>query len=186
MRRLLAVVLSGVLSGCSLGFPDKPLVDLKTTDDPVVYQKDLIECITLADYNLTSEVSFTQQVVRETLMGGAGSAVVSAIAGGTSAAVASSMTAGLVGGVVGGVVNASREQAFDKYRGTGRCLQGRGYDILNARSLHLDPKGWCQLAHPDIHPLGLQVEEWMTACISSQENWLRQTREARLKQRPAS
>lgn len=182
MRRLLAVALSGMLlSGCALSFtPHKPVVDLKATDDPIAYQRDLIECVTLADYYLTSEVNFTQQVVRETLIGGATSAVSSAIMSGSSAAIASGMTTGLIGGVVGGYVNASREETLAKNRGAGRCLQGRGYEVINAKSIYLDAKGWCMFAHPDIHPLGLQVEEWMNACISSQAEWLRKARETRL------
>lgn len=182
MRRLVAFATAALVSACAA--PPKPIVDLSTVGDPREYQKDLIECATLADYYLTSETDMTRKIVQESLMSGGGAVIGGAIMGSASSSIATGMTAGLVGGAIGGAINAGREQEIARNAGTGRCLQGRGYEVLNAKSLVLDPKGWCQSALIGMWK-GASDEE-MAVCVPAQEAWLKRAKEGRSKQRPAS
>ena len=114
MRRAMVLGLAALVSGCAL---PKPIVDLKAVDDPQAYQKDLIECVTLADYYLISEIETTRKIVKDTAMGGAGALISGSVMGSSSASLAAGMTAGVVGGAIGGAINASRDNEMDRNRG---------------------------------------------------------------------
>ena len=178
MLRLITLALVVIVGGCAV--IQKPIVDLKAVDDPQTYQKDLIECVTLADYFLTSGTEMTRRIVRDSLLTGGGAVVSGAVMGSTSSSIATGMTAGLVGGAI----NASREMEWERNRGVGRCLQGRGYDIINTKHLWLDPRSWCGLALiGDWHAV---TDEEYAVCIPAQEEWLRKAKEAKAAQRPSS
>ena len=145
----------------------------------------MIECVTLADYYLTSETNMTRKIVQESLMAGGGAVIGGAIMGATSASIATGMTAGLVGGAIGGAINAAGEAEFTRNRGAGRCLQGRGYDLVNEKALLLDPKWWYKMALGPGTWAGASDEE-LAVCIPAQEAWLKKAKEARSSQLPAS
>ena len=183
MRRTMVVGLTVLVSGCMTP-PSKPLVDYAAESDPKAYQKDLIECITLADYYLTSEVATTNKVVQESLMAGGGAVIGGAVMGSTASSIATGMTAGLIGGAIGGAINAAQENEFNRNRGTGRCLQGRGYEIINAHALWLDPLWWCKAAIGPNTWAGASKEQ-LDACVPFQEEWLRKAKEAKAAQKLA-
>lgn len=140
MKRLVVLAALG-LAGCVTP-PPKPIVDLKTVSDPAAYQRDLIECASLADYYFKSESNATVAAATGAAIGGAGAAAAVVLAGPTISPTFDIGT-GLVGGFVAGAYADQRDQERDRNLGAGRCLQGRGYTIVNEKEVYLTPERWC-------------------------------------------
>ncbi|WP_173979653.1 hypothetical protein [Magnetospirillum sp. UT-4] len=153
MRRWSIVFLALTVSACASPLP-KPLIDLKAVDDPQQYQKDLIECVTLADYHLTSELQQTYDGMMAAAKSGVGSGIGAVALGSSSGSVGGDVVTGAIGGFIAGQLHAAREQERYRNMGTARCLQNRGYEVANAKQLMIDPRGWCA-----------------TLCVATDECW---------------
>lgn len=140
-RRLITCLVLLLLAACA--GPPKPVVDMQTVADHQQYQRDLVECITLADYYMTSEVHASKDVVLYGGLGAVGSAVSATAFGPMSGSFSADVGVGLVGGILGGMLSASVDQEYHRNGGTGRCLENRGYRVLNTREMLIDPKRWC-------------------------------------------
>lgn len=116
----ITMFITGCANGHRYGAPDKIIVDTRGVD-PYAYQVDLTEC---KDYAAQVEVS------DRTLEGAAEGAVVGAVLGavlGNHETVERSTGAGAV---LGGVKSNKRAR-HEQERIVKRCLQGRGYKVLN-------------------------------------------------------
>lgn len=141
MIRVLALCAALALGACA--GPPKPVVDMRTVTDHQQYQRDLIECVTLADYYMTSEVQASKDVAIYGGLGAVGSAISASAFGPMSGSVSGDVGVGLAGGIIGGMITGNVEQEYARNGGTGRCLENRGYRVLNTRDLIIDPERWC-------------------------------------------
>lgn len=143
MKRWLAVVMACTLAGC-ISPPPKPLVDLKAVDDQQAYQKDLIECVTLADYYFASEANGTIDQVKGATIKGATSGITAALPGpGTVGSVGTNIGVGFGVGLFTSAIDNERDAQRYRNMGIGRCLENRGYEVINAKETYIDPKRWC-------------------------------------------
>jgi len=114
----------GLLASCATGLLDKA-VDQVIVDtqrlDLKEYQKDLSECDALAQ-----QVDITKRTVGGAIGGAIAGGVVGAIIGNSDTAQEVGGTTGVVGGVKGNIHARKEQQKVIK-----RCLQGRGYRVLN-------------------------------------------------------
>lgn len=182
MKRLVIAALAGLVTAC--GPVPKPVVDMKSVSDPQAYQKDLIECVTLADYYLTSERRATMNVLAGGVATGAAAGVGAAAFGPSSGSIGADMATGFVGGTIAGMIQEPAEQELDRNAGAGRCLENRGYEILNAKQVFLTPRRWCALAQVRTQSLLERSDKALDQCAAAEEERqkrLKEQREARLK-----
>src|SRR5690606_19138897 len=118
-----------LIAGCA-AHPE-PIVDLKGID-PEVFQRDVDECKEYAD-----QVSIGEAAVESAAVG----AVIGAVAGAISGAAGEGAGYGGIYGATSGGLEAEREKKYV----FARCLEGRGYRVLNS---------YAQSAphHPHPHP----------------------------------
>lgn len=128
MRNLMlssSVLCCGLLAaGCATGLLDKSadqiIVDTKGLDIKE-YERDLSECDVLAQ-----QVDISKRTVDRAIGGAVVGSVVGRILGNSDSAREIGGTAGVVGGAKGNVQARKEQQKVIK-----RCLQGRGYKVLN-------------------------------------------------------
>jgi len=127
MRSLMlcaSVLCCGLLAGCAAGLLDKA-ADQVIVDtgglDVEEYQRDLSECDALAQ-----QVDISKRTLGGAIAGVVTGGVVGAILGNSDTAQEIGGTAGVVGGVKGNLQARKEQQKVIK-----RCLQGRGYRVLN-------------------------------------------------------
>ena len=118
-----------LIAGCA-AHPE-PIVDLKGID-PEVFQRDVDECKGYAD-----QVSIGEAAVESAAVG----AVIGAVAGAISGAAGEGAGYGGIYGATSGGLEAEREKKYV----FARCLEGRGYRVLNSYA-HSAPH------HPHPHP----------------------------------
>lgn len=114
-QNIIAACTAVIVAGCVAN--PEPIVDLKGLD-PDVFAVDLQEC---AEY--ANQVS----VADATLIGAAAGAVIGAAAGAISGNAGEGAGYGAVYGGTGSGVEAQREKKYV----FARCLEGRGYRVLN-------------------------------------------------------
>lgn len=168
MKRL--VILAPLALAACAGPLPKPIVDLKTVNDPAAYQKDLIECVTLADYYFQNEASVMSSAASGAALGGAGATAGAMISKPISGSPGLDIGTGAVVGMVGGAYSEARDQERDRNAGAGRCLENRGYTIINAKEVWLDPEMWCRWS---LLRTGHMTWKWdqekLDACKASEE-----------------
>lgn len=124
LRMCTSFLCCGLLVSCATGLLDKA-VDQVIVDtqrlDLKEYQKDLSECDALAQ-----QVDITKRTVGGAIGGAIAGGVVGAIIGNSDTVQEVGGTAGVVGGVKGNIHARKEQQKVIK-----RCLQGRGYRVLN-------------------------------------------------------
>ncbi|MFM1603708.1 MAG: glycine zipper family protein [Porticoccaceae bacterium] len=124
LRMCTSFLCCGLLASCATGLLDKA-VDQVIVDtqrlDLKEYQKDLSECDALAQ-----QVDISKRTVGGAIGGAIAGGVVGAIIGNSDTAQEVGGTAGVVGGVKGNIHARKEQQKVIK-----RCLQGRGYRVLN-------------------------------------------------------
>ena len=127
MRNLVlssSILCCGLLASCAMGLLDKSadqiIVDTKGLDLNE-YERDLSECDALAQ-----QVDISKHTVGGAIGGIVVGGVVGAIIGNSDTAQEIGGTAGVVGGVKGNIQARKEQQKVIK-----RCLQGRGYKVLN-------------------------------------------------------
>lgn len=173
MRRLGVVLLGIALSGCAM---PRPAVDLRAVGDVQEYQRDLAECAALSTHYFQSQMEITHAMIGGAAAGGFGAGAVGVATGASSADIGTNMGAGIVGGAIGSAIYATQQEESGRNRGVGLCLQGRGYDVLNAVELHLDPDTWCweaSRAGRDISDTWNGVVRGLTdKCVPAREKWL--------------
>lgn len=126
------------LAGCGT---QRPIVDPQTVTDAQVLQKDQQECLALARTDVLRIASDgdTRLVVNPLL--GAGTGALSAAVINTN--VGAGAAAGAVGGLIAAPLTTAREEQKILDQMTGRCLENRGYLLLNAEDAGLSPSSWC-------------------------------------------
>lgn len=115
MQNVVVVAIALLVAGC-IAHPD-PIVDLKGLD-PDVFAADLEECEAYAD-----QVS----VAEDAVTGAAVGAAIGAAAGAISGNAGQGAGYGAIYGGTGTGVEAQREKKYV----FARCLEGRGYRVLN-------------------------------------------------------
>ena len=127
MRNLVlssSILCCGLLASCSMGLLDKSadqiIVDTKGLDLNE-YERDLSQCDALAQ-----QINISKRTRDRAIGGVVVGSVVGAILSDSDSAKKIGGTAGVVGGVKGNVQARKEQQKVIK-----RCLQGRGYKVLN-------------------------------------------------------
>ncbi len=127
MRNLVlssSILCCGLLASCAMGLLDKSadqiIVDTKRLDLNE-YERDLSECDALAQ-----QINISKRTRDRAIGGVVVGSVVGAILSDSDSAKKIGGTAGVVGGVKGHVQARKEQQKVIK-----RCLQGRGYKVLN-------------------------------------------------------
>ncbi|MCS5593408.1 MAG: glycine zipper family protein [Porticoccaceae bacterium] len=119
-----SILWCGLLAGCATGLMDKTadqvIVDTQGLDLNE-YERDLSECDAFAQ-----QIDISKRTVDRVIGGVVVGSVVGAILGNSDSAQKIGGTAGVVGGVKGNVQARKEQQKVIK-----RCLQGRGYKVLN-------------------------------------------------------
>ena len=119
-----SVLWCGLLAGCATGLLDKAadqiIVDTQGLDLNE-YERDLSECDALAQ-----QIDISKRTRDRAIGGVVVGSVVGAILSDSDSAKRIGGTAGVVGGVKGNVQARKEQQKVIK-----RCLQGRGYKVLN-------------------------------------------------------
>lgn len=141
--KLLAPILALALSACAGPLP-KPVVDMKTVSDQTAYQRDLAECVSLADYYFQSQAGTVSAAASGAAIGGAGSAAATSAVGSISGSPGVDIGAGAVVGLIGGAYSEARDQERSRNMGVGRCMEDRGYALVNVKEMWLDPEMWCR------------------------------------------
>lgn len=122
MKKLIACIIILMFSSCAY----RPIVDIKGVNQ-TAYNQDLCECQQYAE-----SVSVAGSGATGTLIGAAAGAILggalSAILGGDVGKVAA---AGAVSGAAMGSSSAAGDAAMTKAQIVRKCLQGRGYNVLN-------------------------------------------------------
>lgn len=172
-----ALLATMLLSGCASP-PPKPTIDPSSMSDQALFQKDLTECVVLADYFLTSERTNSIAAATGGTIGAATTGTASALSSSILGSVPMDMAAGFGVGAVMGVVAEDRDREIDRNAGAGRCMEDRGYIITNADKTMLSPEYWCRWT---LIRTGYMTWHWdkekLAACVASEEE--RQRRLAR-------
>lgn len=116
----LAIFLIGCANGYRYGAPEEVIIDTLGVD-PYQYEVDLADC---KDYAAKIDVS------NRTVEGAAEGAVVGAVLGAVVGNSNTSKRGAGAGAVLGGVKSNERAR-HEQQRVVKRCLQGRGYKVLN-------------------------------------------------------
>ncbi len=183
MRTILVAAMMMVLGGCSA---PRPIVDLKAVD-PVAYQQDHNDCWVLAQRSIDPNIG-AMAGPKQAVMSGVGSGLMSAATGGSSSVIAGDVVTGAVGGLIAGPMVQSLLTEYAQSTMIGRCLENRGYEILNVKEMRLTPYNFCMMYCP--YQSGFGCGEWAeTQCVPLEEarqERLKEQRRARSGQRPAS
>jgi hypothetical protein len=189
MRRLAAVLLCVTVCGC--GPIPQPIVDLKSTDDPVAYQQDYNDCWVLVQRHFVNPEIGAMAGPREAASGAIGAGVSGIVTGASSSAMATGVVAGAVGGFIAGPMLQARLDAIGNSFWVGRCLENRGYEVLNADDVRITPYKFCMMTCPD--KSGWSCSSWAEEyCVPGEEARLerlkreREERRVRSSQRPVS
>ncbi len=114
-------------------YNDSPMVDV-TAEKRAVYEQDLAECRSLVSNNSQSgKKASTKRGIRSGAMIGAVGGAAAGRASGDNAVRSAGKGAawgGATGGVVGNVAG-DAEAGFDSGYALRRCLEGRGYEVLD-------------------------------------------------------
>ena len=116
----LAIFLTGCANGYRYGAPEEVIIDTLGVD-PYQYEVDLADC---KDYAAKIDVS------NRTVEGAAEGAVVGAVLGAVIGTSNTTKRGAGAGAVLGGVKSNERAR-HEQQRVVKRCLQGRGYKVLN-------------------------------------------------------
>lgn len=130
----------------------KPIVDLKAVD-PVAYQQDHNDCWVLVQRSADPNVG-VMAGPKQAMVSGAGSGLMSAATGGSSSAVAGNVVTGAIGGDIAGPMVQSLLTEYAQSMWIGRCLENRGYEILNAEEVRLTPYMFCVINCPNSSGFG--------------------------------
>lgn len=177
-----------MLGGCSA---PKPIVDLKTVGDPVAYQQDHNDCWVLVQRNLVGPNIGQWAGPKAAATGAAGAVVMGAATGASSSAMSADIVSGAIGGFIAGPMVHSLLMEYAQSLWIGRCLENRGYEVINADEVRLTPYKFCMMNCP--YQSGHGCGDWAESqCVpgeqARQERLKREREERRAKagQRPAS
>jgi outer membrane lipoprotein SlyB len=127
MRVIFISLIAIAISGCASVTEQNPIVDPKVSN-MANYDSDLYECRVLATQVNAGE-SATETAVVGAFFGSAIGAVIGAFEGGSG--FGESVAGGAATGAISGGVKGSLEAYEKKKSIVGKCLEGRGYQVLS-------------------------------------------------------
>lgn len=127
MRTILISLIALSFSGCASITEQNPIVDPKVSN-MANYDADLFECRTLAT-QVNAGGSATGTAMVGAVFGSAIGAVIGAFEGGSG--FGESIAGGAASGAITGGVQGSLEAYEKKKSIVGKCLEGRGYQVLS-------------------------------------------------------
>ncbi|MBI3444047.1 MAG: hypothetical protein HY055_01445 [Magnetospirillum sp.] len=123
-----------------------PIVDLRAVD-PVAYQQDHNDCWVLVQRHADPNVG-VMAGPKAAATSAAGAAVVGVATGASSSVMSADIVTGAIGGMIAGPMVDSYLQDIGKQFWVGRCLENRGYEIINADDVRLTPYKFCMMNCP--------------------------------------